>query len=253
MALSTYAANKALDHVLRNTAWTKPTNTYVSLHTADPGLTGANEVSAGWYARQTASWAVATTSGISTNATLTWSAITGSGVTVTHIGLWDASSAGNFLWALDVTDKAYSVGQVPRIASGNVSITIDSNISNYLIPRILDHLTGRATYTQAASVHTALYTSDPTAADSGTEVSGTDYAREATTFSAASSRAVDTAGDTDFGTAGAGGWGTITHYGIRDAASAGNLLVFGSLTSSGNVAASDTFKIPSGSYDIAWN
>ena len=198
MALSTYSSNKMLDHVFRNTAWTAPTNVYVSFHTADPGLTGANEVSAGWYGRQVASFASATTSGVSTDTDLTWTVVSGGSVAVTHVGLWDASSGGNFLWYDDVTDLTYENGEEPRIASGNLTITITGDISDYLYPRILDHLVGNATFTSPSTVYTGLYTTNPAVDDSGTEVSGTGYAREATTFSAASSQAIDIGTDLTF-------------------------------------------------------
>ena len=42
MAFSTYGGNLALDWLLSNASVTRPTAWYVSLHTADPGLTGAS-------------------------------------------------------------------------------------------------------------------------------------------------------------------------------------------------------------------
>ena len=44
MAFSTYLAGKVIDHLLRNQAYTPPATVYASLHTADPGNTGASEV-----------------------------------------------------------------------------------------------------------------------------------------------------------------------------------------------------------------
>ncbi len=252
MALSTYSSNEMLDHVFRNAAWTKPTNTYVSFHTADPGLTGANEVSAGWYGRQTASWAAATTSGVSTNADLTWTAVSGGAVTVTHVGLWDAASAGNFLWYVDVTDLTYQNGEEPRIASGNLTITITGDIADYLYPKILDHLVGAATFTSPTTVYTGLYTTNPGVGDTGTEVSGSGYAREATTWNAAASQAIDIGSDLTFGPP-TGSWGQPSHYSVHDAVSAGNLLVFGPVSGiSSSVENGDTFKVASGSYDLSW-
>lgn len=252
MSLSTYSANKMLDHVFRNTAWTMPTNTYVSFHTADPGLTGANEVSAGWYGRQTASWAAATTSGVSTNTDLTWTVVSGGSVTVTHIGLWDASSAGNFLWYVDVTDVAYANGEEPRIASGNITVTITGDISDYLYPKILDHLVGNTSFTSPTTVYSGLYTTNPAVGDTGTEVSGTGYARKATTFNAASSQAIDIGSNLTFGPPTAS-WGTPAFYSIHDALTTGNLLVFGPVSGLGSeVISGDSVVVSSGAYDIAW-
>jgi hypothetical protein len=66
---------------------------FISLHTASPGTTGANEVAGGTYAR------VATTWGAISAASVTGSQVTinvPASTTITHWGIWDASSAGNY-------------------------------------------------------------------------------------------------------------------------------------------------------------
>lgn len=68
--------------------------THASLHTADPGGTGASEVSGGSYIRQPITWAAAT-GGVKTMAgTATFQVP--AGTTVTHAGLWTAATAGTF-------------------------------------------------------------------------------------------------------------------------------------------------------------
>jgi hypothetical protein len=42
MSMSNYLEDKVIDHMLRNQAFTPPTTVYASLHTSDPGETGAN-------------------------------------------------------------------------------------------------------------------------------------------------------------------------------------------------------------------
>ena len=98
-----------------------------------------------------------------------------------------------------------------------------AELSNYL-ENALINVTLRATsYTAPTTVYVALYTSDPTDADTGTECSGTSYARQAVTFGAPSNGATTNSAAVEFPQAG-GSWGTITHIGIRDASTAGNLL-----------------------------
>lgn len=65
---------------------------FISLHTATPGTTGANEVTGGTYAR------VATTWGAISGASVTGSQVTINVpvTTITHWGLWDLISAGNY-------------------------------------------------------------------------------------------------------------------------------------------------------------
>lgn len=63
--------------------------TYASLHTADPGSTGANATGT----RTAITWTTGSVDGVVSGT----AAITvGAGVTVTYVGLWDASTAGNF-------------------------------------------------------------------------------------------------------------------------------------------------------------
>lgn len=68
--------------------------THVSLHTADPGTTGASEVTGGTYARQLVAWDAAANGDLSLQGTETFNVP--AGVTVTHFGLWSAATGGTF-------------------------------------------------------------------------------------------------------------------------------------------------------------
>lgn len=98
MDISTFLGNKIIDHLLRNQAYTPPVTVYVSAHTADPGLTGGSEVAGAGYARQ----ALALTAGAS-KATATSAQVqipmpsAGGPFLCSWYGIWDASTAGNFL------------------------------------------------------------------------------------------------------------------------------------------------------------
>lgn len=106
-----------------------------------------------------------------------------------------------------------------------------AGISTYLANKLLDHSLGVASYTMPSGVYLALFTSDPTPTGSGTEVSGSGYARQQVTWNAAASRESTLNGSETFGPAG-GSWGTVTHWGVFDSSTAGNLLWFGSLSAS---------------------
>ena len=95
-----------LNHVFRTTALAQASSVYVSLHTADPGDTGASEVSGGSYARAAvsradASWNAPATSGsgkaITNAGAIAFPTATADWGTVTHVGFWDAASAGTFI------------------------------------------------------------------------------------------------------------------------------------------------------------
>jgi len=120
-----------------------------------------------------------------------------------------------------------------------------SKIANYLENAIVNHFLRNSAVTSPTKVYLALYTSDPTDADTGTEVSGGAYARQAITFSAPSNGSTSNSSTITFPTATAN-WGTITHMGIRDASSGGNLLFYGPLSVSKTITTGDQFIVNSG-------
>ena len=127
-----------------------------------------------------------------------------------------------------------------------------SAASDYLENKVLDHFLGTASTSAPATVYLALFTSDPTDAGSGTEVStsGTAYSRQSIAFSSASSGSTSNSADVEFSQATGSGFGTVTHFGIFDASTAGNLLFHGSLTASKTIDAGDVFKIASSNLSI---
>ena len=118
-------------------------------------------------------------------------------------------------------------------------------ISDDLETKLLNATLRNTSYTSPTTVYLALFTTDPTDADTGTEVTGGSYAREAVTFAAPSGGSTSNSGDITFTTATAS-WGTITHAGIYDASSGGNLMYHGSLTASITINSSDTAKFLTG-------
>jgi len=95
-------------------------------------------------------------------------------------------------------------------------------------------------------VYLALYTSNPTGNDTGTEVSGGGYTRQPITFSAPAleggKQTIKNDAKVEFPVA-EGDWGTITHVGIRDAATGGNLIAFAELEAPRTILAGDRFVI----------
>lgn len=122
-------------------------------------------------------------------------------------------------------------------------------MSNYLENALINVTLRNTSYTTPTTVYVALYTSDPTDADTGTEVSGGSYARQAATFGAPSNGVSTTTADITFPTA-TGSWGTVTHIGIRDALTTGNLLYHTPLDASKLIASGDIFKITTGNLTV---
>ena len=123
------------------------------------------------------------------------------------------------------------------------------SFSNYLETEILDHVFGGNAYTAPATLYVGLYTSAPSDAGGGTELSGDGYARQTATFTVTGDTASNSAA-IEYPTATAS-WGTVTHIGVFDALSGGNLLVYGTLTTSKLVDSGDVFRIPTGDLDIS--
>lgn len=125
-----------------------------------------------------------------------------------------------------------------------------AGLSTYMENAVIDHLFRNQSFTPSVTLYFALFTAAPTDAGGGTEVSGGSYARVSKTaasagFAAASGGSAVTSADIDFGTASAN-WGTVTHVGIYDAPTGGNLLAWGPLATSKTINSGDGGKILAG-------
>jgi hypothetical protein len=124
-----------------------------------------------------------------------------------------------------------------------------AEMSNFLENALINATLRATTYTSVATVYVSLWTSDPTDAGSGTEVSGGSYARTAVTFGAPSNGASTNSADVTFPTATAS-WGTVGWIGINDAATSGNLLYHTALDTSKTIDSGDIFKISTGNLSV---
>ena len=122
-------------------------------------------------------------------------------------------------------------------------------MSNFLENALINATLRATTYTSVATVYVSLWTSDPTDAGSGTEVSGGSYARTAVTFGAPSNGASLNSADVTFPTATAS-WGTVGWIGINDAATSGNLLYHTALDTAKAIDSGDIFKISTGNLSV---
>jgi hypothetical protein len=108
------------------TSWTP----HISLHTSDPGITGASEASGSGYGRRTVTFGVpATVTGAqqSANTTLVeWTTLDATNPrTITHAGVWDASNGGNFRYRIVLdASKVVNAGDPCSFAIGDLKIRI---------------------------------------------------------------------------------------------------------------------------------
>jgi hypothetical protein len=128
MALTTYAANKLLDHMSGKTAYTMP-DVFLALFTTAPNVSGGGtECVYTGYARKdvVAADFSAAASGANTNANdVVFNAKTGGAdETVTHWATFDAVTAGNMLeFGALTTSKLIQTGDSPRFLAGDFDRT----------------------------------------------------------------------------------------------------------------------------------
>jgi hypothetical protein len=124
-----------------------------------------------------------------------------------------------------------------------------SEISTYLENALINATLRATTFTSPSTVYVSLWTSDPTDAGSGTEVSGGSYARQSVTFGAPSSGLSTNNADVTFPTC-TSSWGTVGWIGINDAVSGGNLLYHTPLDVAKAITTGDVFKIATGNLSV---
>lgn len=113
--------------------------------------------------------------------------------------------------------------------------------SDYAENKVNELLVGKTAFT-LPTAYVALYTAAPSDSGGGTEVTGGSYARKSTAASdwaASSGGSISNAAVITFVTA-TGSWGTVTHFGVHDASTAGNLLWWGALGTSKTIANGDS-------------
>ena len=124
-----------------------------------------------------------------------------------------------------------------------------AEMSNWLENALINATLRNTSFTSPAAVYVGLYTSDPTDANTGTEVSGGSYTRTAVTMGAPSNGVSTNTAAVEFPQA-SGSWGTVGWIGILDASSAGNLLYHTPLDTSKTISSGDIFKIAIGGLSV---
>ena len=142
-----------------------------------------------------------------------------------------------------------------------------SAMSDYLENKMIDQLFRGQTAPTTSTLYVALLTAAPSDSGGGTEVSGGAYARVAVTSSLDNWSGTQSTGSTT-ASSGTGGqtsnniaitfptptatWGTVTHFGIYDASTGGNLLFYGALTISKTINQADTVTFPAASLSVTF-
>lgn len=124
------------------------------------------------------------------------------------------------------------------------------SFSNTFETHVLKYVFTADALTRPTAWYVGLFTADPTDTGAGaTEISGNGYARVAATFTVSGATATTSAA-VEFAAA-TGSWGTISHIGIFDAASGGNLIAHSALTASKAIDTGDVLRFPTNEIDIS--
>jgi len=138
-------------------------------------------------------------------------------------------------------------------------------MSDYLENKLIDQIFRGQAYTFPSSVFIGLLTAAPSDTGGGTEVSGNAYTRVAVNttlanFAGTQGTSTTTASSGTSGTTSnnttltfptpSASWGTVTHFGVYDANTSGNLLFFGALSISKTINSGDTVTFPAAALSI---
>jgi len=120
-----------------------------------------------------------------------------------------------------------------------------SAMTDYLENEILDHILGTGSWTMPTNTWLSLHTTTPSDSAAGTEVSTGGYARQNIDFTAASSGSAPNSNALTFTATGAG-WGSVTHWGIWDAVTTGNRLIWGAFTTARTINDGESLTVAIG-------
>jgi hypothetical protein len=134
-SFSNDAENKILDHVVGGSDYARPATLHLALLTTAPtdASTGSTIVEANYTGYQRKAVTnnstnfPAASNGLKSNGVeIVFDECTAGSSTVSHFAICDASSAGNVIaWGSLGTPRTYEAGVTPRIAIGDLQITLD--------------------------------------------------------------------------------------------------------------------------------
>lgn len=134
-----------------------------------------------------------------------------------------------------------------------------SAMTDYLEGELIKHIFRTGSFTKPSTVAIGLFTAAPTDAGGGTEVSGNGYSRSFLSQGDSNWTAPSSGNGTTsnvfsipFATPTGAGWGTVTHFGVFDSTTGGNMLFWGALSSSITINAGDTVSFAPGQLQVTF-
>ena len=254
MPLSTYAGNAVLDALLNNVALQK--SPFTSLHSADPGLTGASELSGGAYARVATTFGAPSGQATDNTALVTFPTATADWVAATYFGLWDQLAVGgNFLGGVALTTpRTILNGQYGEFAIGAEDITAATAFGNTTLDNIINALF-RNTALQVAQAYMSLHSADPGGTGASELANSNAYARVSASFGAAASKACANDAVLDTPAATPADWVQATYLGLWTSGTygGGTFIWARQLTVARTVTVGKFFRVAVGGISVSIN
>ncbi len=228
-AFSTFLADQMANFTYRAESFTVPAALFMSLYQSEPGEddTGVELVGAG-YVRQGVSFGAPSARRILSDVPVTFGPASADWVRATHVGLHNALSGGDLLCYDKIGDNQDVLsGESRTFPTGQLSVEMLGNISDYWANALLAHVFNNVPATAPSSLYMAPYVDDPGFDDSGTELTGNGMARQLSTWNPAVNGACALAADVNFPPATPAAQGASSHFALKDAVTAGNLITFG--------------------------
>ena len=212
--LSLYAGNAILNALLNDAAFAVA-QPYVSLHNADPGLTGEHEFSGNAYGRTAANFGAVSAAAASNSAVINTPVATPMAWSEpAYFGLWDAGSGGNYLGGSALTlAKAILAGEFGQFAIGDLDVGANTQFGAATLDNILKALLNNTTL-QIGQTYLSLHSADPEGTGAHELANEHSYGRVPVSFGAAAARACGNDAAAQTPTATGGDWVTGTHVGL---------------------------------------
>jgi len=249
--LSDYAAVALVNALCRNVSF-RVSNPTLSLHSGDPGETGAQaELSGNGYARAALSANPTTEADVvyaSTSASITFASVPAD-VLVTHFAVWDGSQ---MIWNGQLTDMRGNPASVRSLTGFGLRVPVSylqfsfrNALGNYLQTALLRALFSAVAFS-VASRYFSLHSRNP-GAHGYYELAGGTYQRQPVTFDASSGRCCVSSAQVSVTVPAS----EIYYWGLWDAASGGNFLLGGQIDQPVTSEAGDVVLFPAGEIAVS--
>lgn len=123
VGFATATANAILDALCRSVAWSDPAELWVKLHIGDPGAAGTANAATETTRKQATFGTAAAAGSISNTLAMTWTNVAGS-EDYTHASVWDASTAGTFVFSGTITADAVTATNTFTIDVGGITVSL---------------------------------------------------------------------------------------------------------------------------------